>query len=307
MNTPSLDFAAWLNDVWTNWHLLIRIVAIVIATLIVRALALVSVRRVVSSIVTGVRSNGSKNIAKKKNHNLSPIDNERVIQRTSTLGSVLSNFTTWSINVIALTMILQELGVQVGALIAGAGILGAAIGFGSQSLVKDLISGLFIVFEDQFGVGDTVDLGDAKGVVESVGLRVTQVRDGDGTLWYLRNGEIIRVGNQSQGKPKVVIDILVPYETDIQAAVGVISRAADACKVNPEIAADLAGEPEVWGFNSLSGDTIAIRVVQPIKPGKNDGVARALRSAIKPAMDTAGIALATTANPIHVVINGSKA
>jgi len=296
------DFAAWLNDLWLNWHTLIRIVAILVGTLIVRALALVSVRRVVTSIVTGVRGKGAKSVSK-KSHTLSPLDNERLIQRTSTLGSVLSNFTTWSINVIAITMILQELGVQVGALIAGAGILGAAIGFGSQSLVKDLISGLFIVFEDQFGVGDSVDLGDAKGVVESVGLRVTQVRDGDGTLWYLRNGEIIRVGNQSQGRPKVVIDVVVPYDTDIDSAVSVIDAAVRRSALVAEVAVDLAGDPEVWGFNSLSGDNIAIRVIQPVKPGKNDGVARALRSAIKPAIDEAGLKLASTANPIHVVIN----
>lgn len=301
MSAPNLDFAAWVNDVWTNWHTLIRIVAILLVTLIVRALALVSVRRVVASIVTGVRGKGSKAIDKKARA-LSPLDNERLIQRTSTLGSVLSNFTTWSINVIAITMILQELGVQVGALIAGAGILGAAIGFGSQSLVKDLISGLFIVFEDQFGVGDSVDLGDAKGVVETVGLRVTQVRDGDGTLWYLRNGEIIRVGNQSQGKPKVVLDVVVPYDTDVDAAVAVISAAVSTSAKNPSVIDDIAGDAEVWGFNSLSGDTVAIRVVQPVKPGRNDGVARAIRAAIKPALDGAGIKLATTGNSIHVVV-----
>ena len=302
MSAPNLDFAAWVNDVWTNWHTLIRIVAILLVTLVVRALALVSVRRVVTSIVTGVRGKGSKTVDKKARA-LSPLDNERLIQRTSTLGSVLSNFTTWSINVVAITMILQELGVQVGALIAGAGILGAAIGFGSQSLVKDLISGLFIVFEDQFGVGDSVDLGDAKGVVETVGLRVTQVRDGDGTLWYLRNGEIIRVGNQSQGKPKVVLDVVVPYDTDVDAAVAVIAEAVRTSAKNPAVSDDIAGDAEVWGFNSLSGDTVAIRVVQPVKPGRNDGVARAIRAAIKPALDGTGIKLATTGNAIHVVVN----
>lgn len=305
MSAPNLDFATWVSDVWTNWHTLIRIVAIVLATLIVRSLALVSVRRVVTSIVTGVRGKGPKSI-EKKSKALSPLDNERLVQRTSTLGSVLSNFTTWSINVIAITMILQELGVQVGALIAGAGILGAAIGFGSQSLVKDLISGLFIVFEDQFGVGDTVDLGDAKGVVETVGLRVTQVRDGDGTLWYLRNGEIIRVGNQSQGKPKVVLDVVVPYDTDVDAAVAVLTAAVRSSAQDAAIQADIAGEAEVWGFNALSGDAVAIRIVQPVKPGRNDGVARAIRAAIKPALDSAGIKLATTGNSIHVVVNGQK-
>jgi small conductance mechanosensitive channel len=123
-----------------------------------------------------------------------------MILRAKTLGSVLSNFITWSIYVIAVTMLLSELGVAVGALIAGAGILGAALGFGAQNIVRDLLSGLFIVFEDQYGIGDSVDLGEASGVVESVGLRITQLRDSKGTLWYVRNGEILRVGNMSHQK-----------------------------------------------------------------------------------------------------------
>jgi small conductance mechanosensitive channel len=123
-----------------------------------------------------------------------------MILRAKTLGSVLSNFITWSIYVIAVTMLLSELGVAVGALIAGAGILGAALGFGAQNIVRDLLSGLFIVFEDQYGIGDSVDLGEASGVVESVGLRITQLRDAKGTLWYVRNGEILRVGNMSHKK-----------------------------------------------------------------------------------------------------------
>jgi len=105
--------------------------------------------------------------------------------------------------VIAVTMLLSELGVAVGALIAGAGILGAALGFGAQNIVRDLLSGLFIVFEDQYGIGDSVDLGEASGVVESVGLRITQLRDSKGTLWYVRNGEILRVGNMSHQKKSV--------------------------------------------------------------------------------------------------------
>jgi small conductance mechanosensitive channel len=100
-------------------------------------------------------------------------------------------------------MLLSELGVAVGALIAGAGILGAALGFGAQNIVRDLLSGLFIVFEDQYGIGDSVDLGEASGIVESVGLRITQVRDAKGTLWYVRNGEILRVGNSSHKKSQL--------------------------------------------------------------------------------------------------------
>ncbi len=177
----------WFQLVWQDWSTLIRIFLIIVSAVILRALLLGSVKRVVKGISSG------KSLA-------SSITPERMILRAKTLGSVLSNFITWSIYVIAVTMLLSELGVAVGALIAGAGILGAALGFGAQNIVRDLLSGLFIVFEDQYGIGDSVDLGEASGVVESVGLRITQLRDAKGTLWYVRNGEILRVGNMSHPK-----------------------------------------------------------------------------------------------------------
>jgi small conductance mechanosensitive channel len=181
----------WLQTAWHDWSTLIRIVLIIIGAIVLRAILLVSVKRIVRGITSGAKKNGN---GKALAASLNP---ERLVLRAKTLGSVLSNFITWSIYIMAATMLLSELGVAVGALIAGAGILGAALGFGAQNIVRDLLSGLFIVFEDQYGIGDKVDLGEASGVVESVGLRITQVRDTKGTLWYVRNGEILRVGNLS--------------------------------------------------------------------------------------------------------------
>ncbi|MEO0061047.1 MAG: hypothetical protein RL343_665 [Actinomycetota bacterium] len=181
----------WLQTAWHDWSTLIRIALIIIGAVVLRAILLVSVKRIVRGITSGAKKNGN---GKALTASLNP---ERLVLRAKTLGSVLSNFITWSIYIIAATMLLSELGVAVGALIAGAGILGAALGFGAQNIVRDLLSGLFIVFEDQYGIGDKVDLGEASGVVESVGLRITQVRDSKGTLWYVRNGEILRVGNLS--------------------------------------------------------------------------------------------------------------
>ena len=123
---------------------------------------------------------------------------QRLVSRSATVASISNNFATWAIAITTLVMILSELGVDTGALIAVTTILGAALGFGGQALVKDVISGIFIVFEDQYGVGDTVNLDGVVGVIEAVELRVTRVRDADGTLWYLRNGEILKVGNASQ-------------------------------------------------------------------------------------------------------------
>lgn len=180
--------AAWFAEVWQDWSTLIRIILIFVFAVVIRALLLLSVKRVVSQIVSG---------AKSRVNSTGAVARARVVQRAKTMGSVLANIITWSIFTLAVTMILSELGVAVGALIAGAGIIGAAIGFGAQNLVRDFLSGLFIVLEDQYGVGDKVDLGEASGVVEAVGLRVTKLRDSKGTVWFVRNGEILRVGNLS--------------------------------------------------------------------------------------------------------------
>ena len=127
---------------------------------------------------------------------------ERLLARSATIASITNNFATWAIAVTTIVMVLSELGVDTGALIAVTTIVGAALGFGGQTLVKDVISGIFIVFEDQYGVGDKVTLDGITGTIEIVGLRVTQVRDSDGVLWYLRNGEILKVGNASQKRGK---------------------------------------------------------------------------------------------------------
>jgi small-conductance mechanosensitive channel len=207
-------FLTWWGAIWDVWHTPIRILAIIIGAVIVRSLLLLSVRRVVRGVIAGMNGKAA--------HAAGLVANARVVQRSRTLGSVLSNFFTWTVVLVALSSILSELGVAVGALVAGAGILGAALGFGAQSLVRDLISGIFIVFEDQYGVGDSVDLGQAIGVVESVGLRVTQVRDVSGVLWYVRNGEVVRVGNQSQGWSRVVLDIPIDYSASVEQALSLI-------------------------------------------------------------------------------------
>ncbi len=285
----------WFRAVWNDWHSLIRIVLIIFGAMIARWILLASVKRVVSSLISGIK-------AKKANRRqldlTSPINQERVVQRTRTMGSVMRNFITWSIAVVAVSAILSELGISMSAIAAGAGILGAGLGFGAQSLVKDLISGLFIVFEDQFGVGDTVNLGEVSGVVESVGLRVTQVRDFDGVLWYVRNGEVIRVGNHTQGWSRTMLDIALPYGSDVTNAQTVLLRAART--VAAEHSENVIDEPEAWGIQVLNGNQVVVRVVQRTKAGKADEVGRALRLAAKHALDEADIKLATDSTVINV-------
>jgi small conductance mechanosensitive channel len=189
--------------------------------------------------------------------------------------------------------ILAELGIAIGALAAGAGILGAALGFGAQSLVKDFLAGLFIVVEDQFGVGDFVDLGTATGVVESIRLRVTQIRDSEGTVWYVRNGEILRVGNQSQGWSRIILDLPLAYNSDLEKAKKAIEQAAAKLTETPTLKSGLIGKAEVWGIQALGGEEVTFRMVQQVRPSKKDAITRALRMEVKKSLDKAGVSLSS--------------
>src|SRR6185312_10004360 len=137
-------------------------------------------------------------------------------QRAAAIGSVLRSFSSFVILGVAVVLILGELGVNLAPIIASAGVIGVALAFGAQNLVKDFIAGIGIILEDQYGVGDVVDLGEASGTVEAVGLRITRLRDSHGVVWYVRNGEVLRVGNKSQGFAQVVIDMPVAHDTDLE-------------------------------------------------------------------------------------------
>lgn len=178
-----------------QWSIPINIAVVLVVAIIAKAILSAATRRVVRTVIGGV--------SKVQRADLDQVlAEQRLAARTKTIASVLDNFATWLITITAIVMVLSELGVNVGALIAVSTVVGAAIGFGAQTLVKDLISGLFIVFEDQYGVGDRVQLDGVTGIVERVGLRVTEVRDENAVLWFIRNGEILKVGNFSQEKKR---------------------------------------------------------------------------------------------------------
>jgi small conductance mechanosensitive channel len=157
--------------------------------------------------------------------------------------------------------------------------------------VRDFISGLFIVVEDQYGVGDFVDLGSATGVVESIGLRVTQVRDLEGTVWYVRNGEILRVGNSSQGWSRVILDLPLAYNADLDKTKKVIEEAAAKLAESLGSKSGLIGKAQVWGIQAIEGESVVFRVVQQVRPSKKDDLARLIRLEVKKAIDKAGIKL----------------
>jgi moderate conductance mechanosensitive channel len=281
----------WLDEIAGDWALALRILLILVGLVVVRWILLILVKRIVTTVTTGVKRR--EGAADTKALDASPLARARIVQRARTIGLVLSNLITASLTISALIAILAELGIAIGALAAGAGILGAALGFGAQSLVKDFLAGLFIVVEDQFGVGDFVDLGTATGVVESIRLRVTQVRDSEGTVWYVRNGEILRVGNQSQGWSRIILDLPLAYNSDLEKAKKVIEAAAAKLAETPNLKTGLIGKAEVWGIQALGGEEIVFRMVQQVRPSKKDAITRALRMEVKKALDKAGIGLST--------------
>jgi small conductance mechanosensitive channel len=174
-------------------------------------------------------------------------------------------------------------------LIAGAGIVGVALGFGSQSLVKDFLSGIFMLIEDQYGVGDIVDVGPATGVVEGFTLRTTRLRDVEGVLWHVPNGEISRVGNLSQQWSRSLLDIPVAYTTDLDQAIEIIKRTADELWRDEAWRGLILEEPDVWGVEAFGDSAILIRVVLKVVPAQQWAVSRELRMRVKAAFDEAGI------------------
>ncbi len=211
----------------------------------------------------------------------------RAEQRINALTSVLRSISTAVIFTIAGFLIIGEFGVNLAPLLAGAGIVGIALGFGAQSLVKDFLSGMFILVEDQFGVGDIVDLDQqTTGTVEAVSLRTTRLRAVDGTVWHVPNGDIRRVGNKSQHWSRALLDVEVAYDTDIEQAKGVIKRVADALWHERD---DILEEPEVWGVERLGPNAIVIRLVVKTRPADQYDVSRELRQRLKEAFDAEGI------------------
>lgn len=213
----------------------------------------------------------------------------RRVQRAQTMGSLLKSIVTGVVLAVTVTMMLSEIGANIGPVIASAGIIGVALGFGAQSLVKDFLSGIFMIFEDQYGVGDVVDLGEANGTVEAVSLRVTRVRDVNGTVWYVRNGEIIRVGNMSQNWARTVLDINVTYDEDLANVRRVLQEVAHDLWEDEDYKGLVIEEPEVWGVEQLGLDGVTVRVTLKTAPMEQWAVARAMRERIKARFDFEGI------------------
>lgn len=206
-------------------------------------------------------------------------------RRTKTIGKLLHNIVTYTVNFIVIMLVLNQLGINLGPLLAGAGVLGLAIGFGAQSLVKDVITGFFIIFEDQFGVGDIIQTGNYKGTVEEIGLRVTRLRTWNGELHIIPNGSIQQVTNFSVYNSIAVVDITIAYEEDVNQAIEVMRKAAEGYyETNP----NMVKPPEVLGVQTLGNQDLTIRVTAECKPNTQSGIERELKKTLKLALDQQG-------------------
>jgi moderate conductance mechanosensitive channel len=224
---------------------------------------------------------------------------ERREQRGRALGSVLRSIASAAVFAVAVMLILSEIGLNLGPILASAGVAGLAIGFGAQNLVKDFLAGLFMLLEDQYGVGDMVDVGDVTGTVEAVGLRITTLRDSKGVLWYVRNGEIVRVGNKSQGWALVVIDVPVGFVL-VEQANQVLQEAVATFAEDPDYADDLIDAPQVLGVEQITPDGAVLRTTVKTSSDAQWRVGRELRRRLTDALERAGIAAQISAGRMFV-------
>jgi moderate conductance mechanosensitive channel len=269
----------------------LRIACIVVGAFIIRWLVHRAIRRVVSGAVESKLSNrwAERRRGRVLLEGGGAVVSERRRQRTETIGSVLRSVSSFVIFGMAFVTVLDEVGIPIGPLLASAGVAGVALGFGAQSLVRDFLSGIFMILEDQYGVGDLIDTGGAVGTVEEVSLRVTRLRDGSGVVWYVRNGEILRVGNHSQGWSTGIIDVSVAYTEDIPRVQELIRATAVAMAEDEAWKDKILEEPTVAGVESVTGTSVTIRVIVKCTPNDHWGVQRDLRERIKETFDREGV------------------
>ncbi|MFT3799243.1 MAG: mechanosensitive ion channel [Microbacterium sp.] len=272
-----------------GWKLLAVLVIIAVGFVLSRLLRF-AIRRIVNRIVSGAKNKA--NVEDTAALERSPLAAMRLVQRTRTLGSILQNMVNVAIATVAVLLIVNVIDQSVlGSFALLSAAIGAGLGFGAQNIVKDVLNGIFIVAEDQVGIGDVVDLGLATGVVEYVSVRITHVRDVNGTLWYVRNGEITRIGNMSQGWSRVILDLAVPVDVDIEDVEKTMLDAARSLTKDPKWRTRVIEQPEIWGLESITGDALVIRLVMKTRAGAKDDVARELRMRLKRAMDDIGVTL----------------
>ena len=261
-------------------HLVLRIGWVLLVALVVRAGA----HRLIGRFSSRLRQSAESGPDRPR-----LVFGERRQQRAAAVASILRNAASVTIFSIAFVMILGDLGLDLAPVLASAGVLGVAIGFGAQNLVQDFLAGIFMLLEDQYGVGDVVTISDITGTVEGVSLRITRVRDIDGIVWNIRNGTIQQAGNESYGWARAVVDFPVPYHSDVTRVREQMQDAAAAMWQEPQWRDVIVERPEVWGVQDLSLDQIVLRVIARTSPMRQWAVKRELQERLLRAVGSADV------------------
>ncbi|QSB06270.1 mechanosensitive ion channel family protein [Natronoglycomyces albus] len=265
-----------------------NVILIVVALLVVRMI----INRAINKVVMGVTNAKRRKFLSSlqmRDETRAKIIGDRRKQRADTLTRILRYANSIFIFTIMFILLLGEFGINLAPFLASAGIVGLALGFGAQNLVRDYLSGICILLEDQYGVGDWVDVGPVSGSVEDMGLRVTTLRDMSGAIWYVPNGEIIRVGNSSQSWAEILLDIPLPPDTDVEEASAAILRAAEAVAQDDEWKSSIVGPPAIMGVAQMSIDVLSIRVGLQSTSEQQWAVQRELRRRISVELRAAGL------------------
>lgn len=269
----------------------LKIIGILIVGWFVHRLVRRFIRRTVQGLQGERLQKGLHRIRKRTPRVLLSTDQHvslRRVQRATTIGALLRSASTVVIAITTAFLVLNQLTVDLAPFVAGTAIATAALGFGAQNIVRDFLAGFFIVVEDQYGVGDFIDLGESRGIVESVSLRITRIRGSDGTLWHVPNGEIKRVGNKSQAWARAVVELRVDPAVAIDDAMETIMTAARTLREDPAFSGSITEEPEIWGPEDVTGDGTLFKLAVRTKPLEQWRVSRALRIHVKEAFDREG-------------------
>lgn len=276
--------AGWVEENWSTWLAIgLRVLLILVIAVVLR----VVVRRAITNLVDRMSRTGQAVDGSSLGGLL--VNAERRRQRSQAIGSVLRSVASFLILGTAALMVLGTFQINLAPLLASAGVAGVAIGFGARNLVTDFLSGVFMILEDQYGVGDSVDAGVASGEVIEVGLRVTKLRGDNGEIWYVRNGEVKRIGNLSQGWATAGVDVTVRSDEDLDRVKATLSEVAEKMGKEEPWNELLWSPIEVLGLDSVLLDSMVVRVSAKTMPGKSLTVERELRWRIKRAFDATGI------------------
>jgi moderate conductance mechanosensitive channel len=280
-----------------------RIVFIILVALIVRALTNRLINKVTERAAVTAAPAQPGGAVRRAGIAMHLPGTERREQRARALGSILRSGVSVLVFGIAALMILGVLGFDLAPLLASTAVLGVALGFGAQNLVRDYLSGILMLVEDHYGVGDTINVQDVTGTVEAMTLLTTRLRDVNGVVWHIRNGTIEAVGNESQGWSRAVIDYPVAYSEDLDRIRQLMEHAAGSLYRERGWRKLMLEKPEVWGAQELSSKEVTMRIVAKTEPMRQWEVARELRARVKSALDLAGV---EPAGPDTIIITAPE-